>query len=133
MTLYAWKTTLPPTPERAARGCPKTGWVHDGEPPWRVIVFPDLASAQENEADGRVAVEYTGTEDTVTWDERLPPPARSTARADADRLHYRDDAGWLRCPEEYVEADRRDDVAYAVRCPHLFNPIRYVSTAPMSA
>jgi len=123
MTLYAWRTLLAPTPERAAAGCPRTGWVHEGEPPWRVIVFPDLESAQKGAGDGREPALYTGAEDTVTWDELLPPPARSTARADAERLHYRDVVGRLHCPEEYPEPAASG--LTAVRCPHLFDVIRY--------
>lgn len=73
MTLYAWKTTKPPTPERAALGCPTTGWIHEGSPPWRVIVFPDLATAEKSASDERVPAEYTGTEDTVAWADYIPP------------------------------------------------------------
>jgi hypothetical protein len=71
VTLYAWKTTLPPIPRRAAQGCPMTGWIREGEPPWRVIVFPDLASARKGESLDRVAAEYTGSEDTVLMSELI--------------------------------------------------------------
>lgn len=74
---YAWRTTLRPTPERAALGAPCTGWIHEGHPPWRVIV------ADTPQGLGRihdcVIVEYTGDEDTVTLDE-LRAERRVTAR-----------------------------------------------------
>lgn len=69
MTLYAWKTTLKPIPARAAAGCPYTGWIHEGHPPWRVIVFPDMESALKRSGAERIAAEYAGGEDTVPWAE----------------------------------------------------------------
>jgi hypothetical protein len=66
-TLYAWRTALCPTSERAALGAPSTGWIHEGQPPWRVIVAdsPDGLG----QIVGCSVVEYTGDEDTVTLDE----------------------------------------------------------------
>ena len=67
--LFAWRTELRPTPERAAQGAPFTGWVHEGHPPWRVIVFESEEEATVHVPTGCEAAPYDGTEATVTWQE----------------------------------------------------------------
>lgn len=129
MTFYAWRTTNLPKASAAAAGCPASGWVHAGGPPWRVITFRDLSDGFT--LPHSELVEYVGDEDTVLWDDLLPPPARSTARADADRLHYRDEQGRVRCPEEYSSTPTWPGFGpngtdlRVIRCPHLFDVIRY--------
>jgi hypothetical protein len=70
MIVYALKTTLRPTPERAALGAPCTGWVHESQPPWRVIVWESEDDAP-HPPQCEVAI-YTGTEATVRWNELTP-------------------------------------------------------------
>lgn len=64
---YAWATVLHPTPERAALGAPDTGWIHEGQPPWRVVVADEPSKL--GKISGCAVVRYTGDEDTVTLEE----------------------------------------------------------------
>lgn len=64
MGIYAWATKNPPLPRYVRAGCPASGWLHEGAPPWRVITttsptFPLISL--------RVAklVPYIGDEKTV--------------------------------------------------------------------
>jgi hypothetical protein len=58
MTIYAWKIDRDPLPKFAAAGCPKTGWAHEPEPPWRVLAFE---APEGYKPTGSIAL-YTGTE-----------------------------------------------------------------------
>lgn len=80
MTVYAVRTTRHPKPEYAAAGCPFTGWIHESDPPWRVLAAEDpqlLASFAK--LDGIVGVmEYAGAEETVDVLDKWPPPPPPT-------------------------------------------------------
>lgn len=45
--------------------CPRTGWMHEGRPPWRVITFSEPGKAPQ--MIGSVVI-YDGTEPTVSMD-----------------------------------------------------------------
>lgn len=95
--MYAMRTTHAPTLERAANGCPATGWCHEAHPPWRVIVADTpheiaeafgqrpqawyLDSHPDWQPDPAMwPEEYTGDEDPLTVAEWLDQanPNRST-------------------------------------------------------
>ncbi len=67
-TIWAVFVDKPPRPEHAARGCPATGWMHEGAEPYRVVVSSDPGMLPALIGDVRP---YTGDEDTVTIDELM--------------------------------------------------------------
>lgn len=67
MVMYAMRGNRGPTPARAAMGCPNTGWVHEAQPPWRVITStnPDHLPLGHGADPDMWVAEYTGDEATV--------------------------------------------------------------------
>jgi hypothetical protein len=60
-TWALWHTA--PLPPHTPPGCPRTGWIHEGHPPYRVIAAADPFTL--GRISGCEAVPYTGTEPTI--------------------------------------------------------------------
>lgn len=65
--LWAWRTAQNPKPEAVAAGCPASGWIHHGHPPWPVIVFDNWVDAELSCPYTATVAVYDGDEDTVPW------------------------------------------------------------------
>jgi hypothetical protein len=66
MTVWAISTERTPLLVHLAAGCPASGWIHEGRPPYRVIVAdrPDLLPNLSQLGDKRP---YSGAEETIQW------------------------------------------------------------------
>jgi hypothetical protein len=62
--LWAVHVDRPPAAEHAMRGCPTTGWLHEGRLPYRVIVSRDPFRLPEYGE----RMPYTGVEETIDFD-----------------------------------------------------------------
>lgn len=68
--VYAWWTALPVD---KSSDQPKTGWVHENGPPWRVITFDSPRGAAEKWLHASFEIrEYDGDEATIPWQEAWP-------------------------------------------------------------